>query len=72
MLLVWVILPFCKGARIRNVMQPWPVSASLQIHPEPYSDSHCYMTTSTGWQTLEPLLSSTSNIVTAIRSELLC
>ena len=22
-----VILPFCKGARSRNVMQPWPVSA---------------------------------------------
>ncbi|CAN1572935.1 hypothetical protein MCEMAEM4_03417 [Burkholderiaceae bacterium] len=24
-----VILPFCKGARSRNVMQPWPVSASV-------------------------------------------
>ena len=24
-----VILPFCKGVRSRNVMQPWPVSASV-------------------------------------------
>ena len=24
-----VILPFCKGATSRNVMQPWPVSASV-------------------------------------------
>jgi hypothetical protein len=24
-----VIVPFCKGVRSRNVMQPWPVSASV-------------------------------------------
>jgi DNA replication protein DnaC len=24
-----VILPFCKGVRSRNVMQPWQVSASV-------------------------------------------
>ncbi len=23
----WVILPFCKGVRSRNAMQPWPASA---------------------------------------------
>jgi hypothetical protein len=26
-----VILPFCKGARSRNVMQQWPVSASASL-----------------------------------------
>ncbi len=24
-----VILPFCKGARSRNVTQPWPASVSV-------------------------------------------